>query len=270
MNLVTLLEEFHHISGLRLSIYDTAFHEIAAYPMTVSNFCSLLWQNPVAKDCCNKNHMKIFEHVKETMKPSIFHCEFGLYEAVAPLEHDGVLNGFLKMEQTLDKDNIDTSYIFEKALPHIQDEEVLKEQIKNIPSSSKEQLMSCMNIMQICGEYISLSNRINLNEKKLAEEIKNYIESNYDSKLSLEILCNYFFYSKPTIMNAFKNTFHKSINRFIQETRLNHAIHLLDHTDDSIYNISKLCGFTDQNYFTKVFLKEFGMTPTHFRKQRAS
>ena len=76
MNLVTLLEEFHHISGLRLSIYDTTFHEIAAYPMKVSNFCSLLWQNPVAKDCCNKNHMKIFEHVKETMKPSIFHCEF--------------------------------------------------------------------------------------------------------------------------------------------------------------------------------------------------
>lgn len=270
MNLVTLLEELHNISGFRLSIYDTAFHEIAAYPMTLSNFCSFLWQNPGVKDCCNKNHMKIFHHVRETMEPYIYHCDFGLYEAVAPLDHNGVLYGYLKMGQALNKDVDNTSYIFEKALPYIKDEALLKEQIKNIPTSTKEQLMSCITIMKICGEYISLSNRINLNEKTLAEEIKKYIDSNYQAKLSLEILCNHFFYSKPTIMNAFKNTYHKSINRYIQETRLGHAVSLLNTTKESIYNISKLCGFTDQNYFTKVFLKEFGITPSHYRKQRAS
>jgi len=268
MNLITILEELHHVSSFRLSIFDTSFNEIAAFPLTISNFCSFLQQKPGVKECCNKCHNRAFDIVKETGEPYIYHCEFGLYEAIAPLYHDNILYGFIKMGQTLNK-NLDTSsYIFEKALPFIQNEDLLTEKIKEIPTSTKEQILSCISLMKICAEYISLSNRINLNEKTLAKEIKTYIDSNFQTKISLETLCNHFFYSKPTIMNAFKNTYHKSINRYIQETRLNHAIQLLNNSKESIFTIAKDCGYTDQNYFTKVFIKEFGVTPSQFRKQQ--
>ncbi len=270
MNLITILEELHHVSGFRLSIFDTSINELASFPLAISNFCSYLQQSPGAKECCNKCHMEAFDIVKETEEPYIYHCEFGLYEAIAPLYHDNTLYGYMKIGQTVNKNLDNTSYIFEKALPYIKNDELLKKKINEIPISTKEQIVSCMSLMKICAEYISLSNRINLNEKALAKEIKSYIDANFQLKISLETLCNHFFYSKPTIMNAYKNTYHKSINRYIQETRLNHAVRLLKNSKDSIFTIARDCGYTDQNYFTKVFIKEFGLTPSQFRKQQTS
>ena len=39
IELITVLKELHNISGFRISVYDTSFHEICAYPNELSGFC---------------------------------------------------------------------------------------------------------------------------------------------------------------------------------------------------------------------------------------
>jgi AraC-like DNA-binding protein len=60
-----------------------------------------------------------------------------------------------------------------------------------------------------------------------------------------------------------------SINQYLQETRLNHALQLLEQVDYSIHYISETCGFPDQNYFSKLFSKKYGVTPSSYQKKRA-
>lgn len=266
IELQTVLKELHNISGFRISIHDTNLNEISAYPKELSGFCTLIQQNPDVRKCCISNDSKAFEVVKNSEEVYIYQCQFGLYEAVTPLYHFGVLTGYLMMGQTIDTKSASRSYVYDKALPFIKDNDLLIHEVNSIPTSSKQKILSCISIMNICAEYISLSNRLNITYKDLANKIKKYINKNYTTKITMDLLSNQFFYSKPTIMNTFKKTYHISINQYIITLRLNHATELLTNTSNSIYCISKECGFTDQNYFSKVFYKEYGITPSKYRK----
>lgn len=266
IELITVLKELHNISGFRISIYDTNMHEIAAYPRKLSSFCSLIQQNEEVRKRCIQNDATAFEIVKDKQDIYIYHCKFGLYEAVAPLYHFGVLSGYLMMGQTIDTKEDSKTNVFAEASKYSKDKEYLKQEIDRIPSRSREQILSCISIMNICGEYISLSNRLNLTDKNLAHEVKKYINKNFATKITLESLSNRFFYSKTTLMNTFKDSFGMSINQYLQETRLNHALELLEHSDYSIHFISEKCGFVDQNYFSKVFSKKYGVTPSSYQK----
>ncbi len=268
IELLTVLKEMHNISGFRISIHDTNMHEIAAYPRNLSSFCSLVQQNEEVRKGCIQNDAAAFKIVKDKQEIYIYRCKFGLYEAVAPLYHFGVLSGYLMMGQTLDTKEDSRAYVFAEACKYIKDKESLKKEIDLIPTSSKEQILSCVSIMNICAEYISLSNRLNLTDKNLAHEIKKYINQNYATRITLESLSNRFFYSKTTIMNAFKSSYGMSVNQYLQDTRLNHALQLLEQADYSIHYISKECGFLDQNYFSKVFSKKYGVAPSSYQKNQ--
>jgi AraC-like DNA-binding protein len=266
IDLITVLKEMHNISGFRLSIYDINMHEIAAYPQHLSSFCSLVQENEEVRNRCIQNDAAAFEIVKNKQELYIYRCKFGLYEAVAPLYHFGVLSGYLMMGQTLDTKEDSKDFVYAKASKFLQDKENLKQVIACIPTTSEEQIFSCFSIMKICAEYISLSNRLNLTDKNLAHEIKKYINQNFATRITLETLSNRFLYSKTTIMNTFKNSYGISVNQYLQDTRLNHALKLLEQANYSIHYISEKCGFLDQNYFSKVFSKKYGVPPSSYQK----
>lgn len=268
--LLPILKDLHTISGFRISIYDTNLNEIIAYPKELSTFCALLQKDSKVRACCVRNDADAFEIVKKTDEVHIYKCQFGLYEAVAPLYHFGVLTGYLMMGQTIDSKNESRENVYENASPYTEDKLLLKDAIDRIPASTKQKIRSCISIMNICAEYISLSNRLNLSDKDLAHAVRKYINKNFSQKITMDSLASHFFYSKPTIMDTFKKTYHISISRHLLEVRMKHASKLLANTSDSINSISMECGFSDQNYFSKVFFKEYGATPSEYRKRSAS
>ncbi|MFQ7553462.1 MAG: hypothetical protein ACLRMZ_28225 [Blautia marasmi] len=46
LSIERILKELYHISGFRICIYDTDFHEIAAYPHELGCFCGLIQKHP--------------------------------------------------------------------------------------------------------------------------------------------------------------------------------------------------------------------------------
>ena len=54
--------------------------------------------------------------------------------------------------------------------------------------------------------------------------------------------------------------------QFIIAVRLQYAAELLKHKSKTIAEISYEVGYNDQAYFTRVFKKQFGMSPSEFRK----
>ena len=96
-----MLQELHNISGLRLSVHDTDFHEIEAYPKGLCSLCAMVQQNEQALQICHQTDYAAFERAKKTQQFSIYQCRFGLYEAVAPIFSFGTLIGYLMMGQTL-------------------------------------------------------------------------------------------------------------------------------------------------------------------------
>ena len=58
-----------------------------------------------------------------------------------------------------------------------------------------------------------------------------------------------------------------TIGEFIKKRRISVAKQLLRNSDYKITEIAQKCGFSDNGFFAKVFLKEVGITPSAFRAE---
>ena len=97
-------------------------------------------------------------------------------------------------------------------------------------------------------------------------KITTYIKSNYMKKISLDDLSDYVYMSKSYISKIFRDEMKCSITEYVNSIRINESKRLLSDRSLSIADVSYLTGFADQSYFTKVFIKNVGMSPGKFRE----
>ena len=264
-DVMSILKELHKISGFRISVHDMDLQEIAAYPEEQSPFCAFIRKCGKREAICKEGDKNAFQIVNETGEVYIYRCKFGLWEAVSPLYHFGVQAGYLMMGQVIDDNPESRCMVFQKARPFVIHGCVLERKIDQIPVVAMDMIESYINIMTVCSEYITYSNQLRPQERDLAELTMKYIHRNYGQKFTIQDLCVYFRASKSTLINSFEERYHTTINRYLTEYRMSQAKIMLEQSDATIYEIAAKCGFSDQGYFSKVFQKEFGITPSAYR-----
>ncbi len=271
IDLETVLRELYTVSGCRISIHDSEYAEIAAYPQEKSPFCRLIQTDPNAYLACLRADAEALSRVRASEEPYIYRCRFGLYEAVAPLYHSGVLTGYLMMGQIADRAPHAREDIFRRALEKrgsgTWTEEELRRAVWELLETDSERFRSFVGIMTICAEYITLSGRMNLPVRELAYMIRVHLNQNYNRRITLNELCRSFRCSKSTLMNTFRAAYGVTIGKYLTDVRIGHARRMLTDTDCSVREIAQECGFSDQGYFTKVFSASTGFSPTEFRRK---
>lgn len=105
------------------------------------------------------------------------------------------------------------------------------------------------------------------NEEFMVNQLIAYMNRNFPSRLTLEQLSNECHCSKSTISRIFKSHTGMTIMDYLLKVRMNEAKKLLSDTVFSIQEIGEICGFCDGNYFSYIFKKQFGITPSLYRKQ---
>ena len=90
------------------------------------------------------------------------------------------------------------------------------------------------------------------------QEIKNFLDENFQNKIPLDRIADEFFISKYHMSREFKKAYGITIANYIIAKRITHAKELLRFTDMQIEKIGRLCGIEDNSYFNKLFrnLKE--------------
>lgn len=130
-------------------------------------------------------------------------------------------------------------------------------------------------------DYISKSNTIDDIEYYLIEKLQNllhkntdpisiiikYINDNYnDIDLSLSKISENIHFTSAYICTIFKEHTGKTINNYITEYRLEKSMEFLKNKNIKINNIANKVGYTDGNYFTKIFKRKTGLTPSEYRR----
>ncbi|MBO7748998.1 helix-turn-helix domain-containing protein [Paenibacillus sp. MWE-103] len=85
-----------------------------------------------------------------------------------------------------------------------------------------------------------------------------------DPQLSLEWAADRIHYSSGHLSKLFKQTAGQSFNDYVNAVRLEEAVRLLRHTNDSAAAISEKVGLGSTYFFT-LFKKTYGMTPAQYR-----
>lgn len=106
------------------------------------------------------------------------------------------------------------------------------------------------------------------NETGLQEMVVQYIRNNYQSELSMQDVARAMNYSEAYFCKLFKQCFGKNFTSYLTEYRVEEAKRLLEDPMVNIKEIGKAVGYGDSNYFTKVFRRVTGVSPTEYRVQR--
>lgn len=93
-----------------------------------------------------------------------------------------------------------------------------------------------------------------------------YINENYSSKISEEALCRLSNVSPTHLRREFKKYTGMTITKYINKQRINKATYLLANDEMPILDIALNCGFSDAEYFCRVFKTYIGINPNKYRK----
>jgi len=98
------------------------------------------------------------------------------------------------------------------------------------------------------------------------EKVKDYINENFNNRLTLKQLAALVGLNDVYLGALFKNVVGQSINAYINKIRVNHAAEILVTEKTTIAEAAYQCGFTDAFYFCKVFKKHKGFPPSEIGK----
>ena len=121
--------------------------------------------------------------------------------------------------------------------------------------------------LEMTRKYCLLVKNHSLQEySPLIRKTIDYININLSSPLSLSVIANDFNVNASYLSSSFKKEMGMTITDYINGQRVNTAISLLNTTDMNIQTISWHVGIQDVSYFTRIFKKAIGITPTQYRQ----
>lgn len=113
------------------------------------------------------------------------------------------------------------------------------------------------------------STKLDRNEQ-LVKKIKNYIRNNLADSLTLTTISRVVHYNEAYISRLFKQINGIGVSEYISLKRINKAKELLVTTTESMQNIATTTGFDTAQYFSIVFKKTTGISPSEYRRDHLS
>lgn len=263
-----LMQDFYILTGIKIVIFDSDYQEILSYPESHCNFCALMHSMEVTRRKCIKSNENSFQRCKKSTHLEIYHCHAGLVEATAPLIDNGAVIGYIMFGQISDlksKDEVKDhlrSVLRDYALPDNEATDI----VYQITRKDSHQILAAAKILEACTFYVLLKDIISLRRQNFMENLNTFLMAHLSEDLSIERLMQEFHVSRNKLYESTSTYLGIGIAEHIKSLRINEAKRLLKETDLKIMQISDMVGFTDYNYFCRVFKAETGLPAKQYRK----
>lgn len=100
-------------------------------------------------------------------------------------------------------------------------------------------------------------------------EAINLVKKNYQNPdFSLDMVCQELGVSNSYFSSTFTKEVGKTFVTYLTDYRMEIAERMILETSEKSYAIASSVGYEDANYFSYVFKKTFGMSPSKYRKTK--
>lgn len=135
-------------------------------------------------------------------------------------------------------------------------------------------LLNCRNLPEIgedlcriAAAYMRFQEEKEGGTRLVAERIMRYIEQNYEKELSLKTIAADLHYTPAYLGKIFKQAFSALFSEYLCQYRIEKAKQLLQQESYKLNEIAVMTGFQSANYFSSVFKRVVGMSPSQYRSR---
>lgn len=263
-----LLNSLYMFTGIQMGIYDKTGKDTNIFGRH-TDFCRIINQSPEGHRRCEHCDELAVKTCMELRNHYSYRCHAGLCETIIPIFSNSEPMAFLSFGQILDDSPYRTQW--ENTLATLSwyqgDILELRECFFRLERMSREKQRAFEDILEAVALYIPLEGIIMTTDLSDQQRLEMYINEHYTEKLSLARISHDLNMGSTKLCSlAKKLTGEGSITKMVSARRIAEAKTLLVNENLTITQIAERVGFSDYNYFTNVFRKTTGVTPTAYRK----
>lgn len=191
-------------------------------------------------------------------------------ELIEELYGEIINNGYTSISD-IKKLNNDIIFLLEKLIEKADGKIEFLNEIQKLRKDVENEISipSIIRFIRAFTENVSnyISKKKISSEKRVIYEIKEYIQENYISKISLNELAKKYFWSKQYISKVFKEEFNVNLFDYINTLKIEKAKVFLIKREVKSSEIVEMLGFTDESHFSKVFKKYTGISPKAYKEK---
>lgn len=263
-----LLGYLYDMQGLQCSIHEPDGREIYSSKAR-SRYCDLICAAGGGYARCLACDRKGIEAVIRQKSPHQYRCHAGAIDAAIPVMVSGEAAAVILFGQLLDDSDIRSQWAEAQArVAWYPNQEELRQAFYSLPRMSQREIKACYELVNACVSETRMELLTTLEASSSVQKLELYIANHYAQPLSLDSIAGAFNMSVSRLCALAANIAPgMTVMRLVTARRMAAAQSLLQNSDSPIREVASRVGIPDYNYFTKVFKKEVGMTPSAFRKQ---
>lgn len=264
-----LLQNFYEITGVKVALFDSRFHCVAAAGHS-EGYCHFLHRSRKCLDACMQSDIDAFRHVRENGEPYVYKCPFGLFEAISPVVINEEVRAYLIIGPVAEPGKDSDSHLIKcaKRMTPEWTEETLRAKLADMVRYTEEEVCALCDTLTVFAAYFENSTQLLPNEKTIGQMVKSYIVQNLSKKITLSELSLHTHCSTVTLTEHFKREYGITIMQYLLKKRMQLAEQLLTDNAFSVTDISTKCGFSDVEYFSRCFKQTHGVPPSEWRQKQ--
>ena len=256
-----IIDDLCELTSLSMAIIDTKHNYIYKRLSEESEFCSLIQSTPEGKSRCFCCDSEMLSRSAESKLPYSHVCHGGLFDTSVPILKNGIVVGYIIIGMVRKGDMPDPEAIARITSYGIDPEKLIAAYPKTT-SLSDSQLSALIRLIS----HIIFENAIDVDYGEFINKATDYIEKNLDTPLSVKQLCTDLYVSKNYLYESFGGYFGKTVNEYITDRRIEAAKELLESKGKSVTDAADAVGIYNYTYFSRLFKKKVGMTPSEYKK----
>jgi AraC-like DNA-binding protein len=262
-----IFDLYTELHGVRISVFSPLGHLL--YPDAAGrpncSYCRMLRETLDLDSNCRSLDQSMMEAAFQKRQMVAYTCHGGMREAVIPLFADGILAGYVMIGQFRSREASSESPYSERWRTE-QGDDSLQQAFAEVPVFSGEKTGILLEMFRQIIGLILLSHLIYHKDYDLIAPVIERIHQHPEKALSLVAAAKISGRSPSTITRLFRKITGESFKQYQNSFRLQQAAQLLLNCPSRpVSDIATAVGFDDPFYFSRLFHKYIGKSPSEYR-----
>ena len=247
--LQNVLRDFYNATGVEM------------YALTNQGICSR--DKNVLFTRCLQCEVDLLKKCKITAKKQARFCESGVINVVLPVMYlNEALDLYLFFSFRQSQKALNKKCLFENQNEGFS----LNDYYERLPLYRKNKFDGVVSIANTLSAHFISSGIVYTDQISAVSRIKVFINENYTTPLTVNDIAKGANVSKSNLYRVFKSELASTPIEYLNKKRIEKSKAMLIDTKFNINEISRILGFPNVACFRSVFKKEYGISPTHFKK----